>query len=276
MQGRDCLISDILKYIFILKQWYSSERQDHELLNCEAMANLKHELDTRFEPFIQNEFLMLATFLDPNSKLKYWYNTRSEPHFSLEYIKNKLLVEYEALKKLEDNTDEVTTDGQNEEMIADNVGHQEDALLVGGATPNRDEEFYGFPNISVNDYGSQQFPQITIPMENNEHTRTNKELVNREVSEYMSQATTQEIHPILYWGKYKDRYPYLSTVARKFIGGPPSSADSERLFSIGARIVTPARNRLLPETIGKLMRTQHNLMSFKNIFLHRDPPAPAK
>ena len=44
----------------------------------------------------------------------------------------------------------------------------------------------------------------------------------------------------------------------KFLSSPPSSVDSERLFSAAARVYTENRNRLDPENAEKLIFIMRN------------------
>jgi hypothetical protein len=47
-----------------------------------------------------------------------------------------------------------------------------------------------------------------------------------------------------WWKKYEDALPRLSKLAMRFLGIPCSSSKSERVFSIGAMMVTKKRHRL--------------------------------
>ena len=59
------------------------------------------------------------------------------------------------------------------------------------------------------------------------------------------------------------RLPKLSKLAARFLSAPPSSVESERLFSVGGQIYTPRRNRLAAETGKKLMFLNFNLKWLK-------------
>ena len=54
----------------------------------------------------------------------------------------------------------------------------------------------------------------------------------------------------------------LAKLAKRLLSAPPSSVESERLFSIGGNIYTPKRNRLTAEHGERLMFMNFNLRAF--------------
>ena len=83
-------MSDILKYIFILKDYYSqpSEMMPQKVLITTSVQKLKEELDKRFKIYETNMSLILATFLDVNNRLRYY--PRENQLYSLENITKEL------------------------------------------------------------------------------------------------------------------------------------------------------------------------------------------
>jgi len=65
--------------------------------------------------------------------------------------------------------------------------------------------------------------------------------------------------PLDFWKNNGTKYPYLSKLAKRFLGAPPSSAPSERLFSVAGRIYTERRNRLDGKRAEGLMFLKCNL-----------------
>ena len=63
----------------------------------------------------------------------------------------------------------------------------------------------------------------------------------------------EHTHPLTYWKEKKPLWPCLADVACKYLCIPPSSAASERLFSSAADVVSPERNRILPEKAEMLL-----------------------
>ena len=55
------------------------------------------------------------------------------------------------------------------------------------------------------------------------------------------------------WWKNKVNFPCLTEMAIKFLSCPPSSVESECLFSIGGNIITNLRSSLKADTSEKLI-----------------------
>lgn len=70
--------------------------------------------------------------------------------------------------------------------------------------------------------------------------------LRKEISQEMSYYVKSEFvnphrDPLLWWREKKNKYPRLSTMARRYLAIPCTSAESERLFSTGGDIVTNKR-----------------------------------
>ena len=64
---------------------------------------------------------------------------------------------------------------------------------------------------------------------------------------------------LLWWKENALSYPNLVKVAIKYLGTPPSSVYSERLFSSAGIVFEERHNKLLPEKGEHLLFTQKNL-----------------
>uniref|UniRef100_A0A803TK93 BED-type domain-containing protein n=1 Tax=Anolis carolinensis TaxID=28377 RepID=A0A803TK93_ANOCA len=65
--------------------------------------------------------------------------------------------------------------------------------------------------------------------------------------------------PLAYWASRDHMWPDLSHVARQFLSCPPTSVQSERVFSLAGDVVTPHRSLLDPQTVEKLVFLEANL-----------------
>uniref|UniRef100_A0A803TXD9 HAT C-terminal dimerisation domain-containing protein n=1 Tax=Anolis carolinensis TaxID=28377 RepID=A0A803TXD9_ANOCA len=65
--------------------------------------------------------------------------------------------------------------------------------------------------------------------------------------------------PLAYWASREHMWPDLSHVARQFLSCPPTSVQSERVFSLAGDVVTPHRSLLDPQTVEKLVFLKANL-----------------
>jgi hypothetical protein len=62
-----------------------------------------------------------------------------------------------------------------------------------------------------------------------------------------------KIDILKFWVSKQYQYPILATIARDHLAIPATSAESERVFSVGGDIVTTKRNRLAPSTVRYLI-----------------------
>ena len=62
-----------------------------------------------------------------------------------------------------------------------------------------------------------------------------------------------------WWKDNMEQFPKLSILARKYLSCPPSSAESERTFSVGGQICSKTRNCLSEENCEMLMFLGCNL-----------------
>ncbi|XP_062838596.1 zinc finger BED domain-containing protein 4-like [Anolis carolinensis] len=65
--------------------------------------------------------------------------------------------------------------------------------------------------------------------------------------------------PLAYWASRDHMWPDLSHVARQFLSCPPTSVQSERVFSLAGDVVTPHRSLLDPQKVEKLVFLKANL-----------------
>ena len=115
------------------------------------------------------------------------------------------------------------------------------------------------------DFFNKLFP-ATQPITNNEPQTSIKDKVDREIFTYMSYLQDKTVSPLSWWQIHKGELPHLSHIANKYLSAPPSSVESERLFSIGGQTYTTRRSNLLPETGEKLIKLCFNLKKFNSFY----------
>jgi len=69
----------------------------------------------------------------------------------------------------------------------------------------------------------------------------------------------RDMDPLQWWKDNKTIFPIMAKVARKYLAPPPSSVDSERLFSTAGDIISDCRNRLPPEKAEQLIFLKINM-----------------
>lgn len=65
--------------------------------------------------------------------------------------------------------------------------------------------------------------------------------------------------PWIWWKNNRNRFPNLAPHVLKYLSSPASSVYSERVFSEAGNVYEAKRNRLGPDTAGKLTYLKHNL-----------------
>ena len=81
-----------------------------------------------------------------------------------------------------------------------------------------------------------------------------------DIERYLMEAPAPlSTDPVIWWRDNQTRFQKVSCSARRYLGSPPSSVESERLFSIGGNIYSPKRNRLTAENGETLMFLNFNL-----------------
>ena len=104
-------------------------------------------------------------------------------------------------------------------------------------------------------------PQVSVPQS------SIKEIVDRELTTYLSYVNLDKnVTPLCWWQIHKGELPHLSHIANKYLSSPPSSVESERLFSIGGQTYTSRRSNLSPETGERLIKLCFNLKKFNSFY----------
>jgi len=87
--------------------------------------------------------------------------------------------------------------------------------------------------------------------------------LDSEIDLYLSmEELNKDFSPLQWWKKNIAIFPLLSDLAAKFLSSPPSSIESERLFSIEGNVYSPHRNWLTANTGEILMFLNYNLRIF--------------
>jgi hypothetical protein len=70
--------------------------------------------------------------------------------------------------------------------------------------------------------------------------------------------------PLKWWKEHQSVYPILASLARIYLALQGTSAPSERIFSMAARLISDKRASLNPELAGKLLFVSQNWEWWKN------------
>jgi hypothetical protein len=86
-----------------------------------------------------------------------------------------------------------------------------------------------------------------------------------EIAIYVEEANIPQSHdPLKWWSINSHQFPEMSKAARKYLSGPPTSVDSERVFSESGAVADDQRSSLLPENFQSLVFLRCNLLKYGN------------
>ena len=228
------------------------------------VRNLKENFDHYFARYENNMCLIIATFLDPRHKNRFWDKENNAmnkfhfegPNFESKKILKTLVNEY---KKIQGDTQ------QNHAREDVNDPQPGTSSQSSATTPTISQDIssesgkgYAFDMQSCM---AQWFPvKSQQPFQQASGTTPIIEVINAEVKLYLSlDAAAQDSDPCLWWRSKIDQLPMLSRITRKMLSAPPSSVESERTFSVGANTYSKKRARLRPENGEMLIGLSQNL-----------------
>jgi len=101
------------------------------------------------------------------------------------------------------------------------------------------------------------------PFERQPSDRSKKKtaVYNAELAKYLVlPLLPRNEDPLIWWKTHALEYPNLKSLVIKYLSAPPSSVNSERLFSAGKLVYTDNRNRLSPQNAEMLLFIMKNLL----------------
>lgn len=237
-----------------------------------TLAALLRSLDSRLLKYEDNNTLIAATILDPRYKNSLFKNSEEESKSNLQNVQQFLVNTVKARQV------DVTT---HEENISSSTCSDIDPEVesLGLATTAEADAECQRQSMRILDFDSCLDELLTSEPEESNVEQEDKgkkrmqrqnsslsrltEKMSNELQKYCAQPLeSRNSDPLQWWRDNRVLYPELAPLAGKMLCSPPSSIESERLFSIGGNVYTPHRNRLTPETGEKLMLLNYNLRIF--------------
>ena len=251
----------------------------------QTLTAMKASCMQRYRPYLENVYCYLATFLDPRFKLTTFIggiigafirqHTKENiieqlTNAHLKYTEEKAEHDVEVQNLLEtQNAMDGNAPIRQEPTDESESEGQSPVTTPATETRNAPEDLLaeGFSNISLRRRLFRNNPNTLIVesdvLESNALTRYN---ITNEVNMYLRQPPLEETqNPFDWWQLHKDKYPFLSVLAAKYLSSPATSVDSERLFSVGGHIVNDYRTKLTAENTELLMFLAVNLPRIKDI-----------
>ncbi|CAL4071540.1 unnamed protein product, partial [Meganyctiphanes norvegica] len=224
---------------------------------------LSKSLDTRLEIYLQNPNCILGTFFDPRYKYEAFKNesngsARSPESIELLVIEKYIKYEDEMRNRQPGGIAGDGPEGENDSAI--NVRSQSEEADFGGFTDTRfDFDSWAHAQLFSRDHTSQSGSSTAATSSQQPNTLTRLAIQNELAKYKICDNLDREGDPFTWWKEHKALFPLLSVLAEKYLSCPPSSVESERLFSEAGLVYSPHRSRLRADTGEKLIFLNFNL-----------------
>lgn len=213
----------------------------------QAVTSLKNELTTKFSSLGENHIYIIATYLDPRYKHKFFTPVTEEK------IRGDILL----LVNTENDVlcaPKANSEGAKRMRMTDST---EKGMEQRGPGTS------GFAkNSCLNDLAmmldSSSEDEIEMPENGSTEAALKKELNSYRAKKRINVSE----NPLKWWSVHREEFKILSSIARRFLSTPPGSVPSEQLFSSAGLIYEPLRNRLESEKAAILLFIKYNAPIF--------------
>ena len=239
-----CICSSILPELKIV-EWFINDSQTDPLFEGLKTVRkaLKDNMKSYFKDYYKDINLILAMFLDPRYKLQCFKNEPQDSHMHIRSI----------IEQLINSCEEYENSNENNNL---NVVPEDHHDLEGLEVHECSAYSLGYKHF---------FSTQCDPVQASASVLSVRQALELEVNSYLNTmplVRPRQENPLEWWRINHQSFPRLAVLAKKYLSCPPSSVESERLFSLGGNIFTSRRNRLTPEHGEKLMFLNFNLRLF--------------
>ena len=267
MSYRYANAGEIIPFVKILKDYVTDEVTKLKLTGLHTtLLSLNDSFNRRFSKYLNNQNCILATYLDPRHKSVFDDEIEGSIRY-LEDVELALISNYLEHKKKQDERDN-TVIAENTTGTTNTEPHT-DTQEPMNSTEN---DFDGFKSKKIDIIAWRHAKlfskkaKSTQPEPSVDTVSLRRLQIQAEISSYKKISPIElESNPFDWWKKHMAIFPCLSEMAQKYLSCPPSSVESERLFSIGGNIITTKRRRLGADNSEKLMFLNYNLRLFPEL-----------
>ena len=193
-------------------------------------------MNSRFTEVLHSRLFVIVTFLDPRFKI-----TCQDSTINLELIK---------LYLLENHSQHVESQPASSSGSAEIPSHPPSS----SSRNNKRSSLLHYMNKL------KKTPNDDSRRNSLAYSSSDEQRLKKEIEIYANLDTLgYEDSPDEWWCKNTVNFPLLHVLARSYLAIPPSSVESERIFSTSADIYCQKRNRLLPENADMLLFIKKNL-----------------
>jgi len=245
LSSSHALISSVIPIIQMLeKKVDDCLKRSHDFDPIrQAVTTLKSELSTKFSNLVENNLYVIATYLDPRYKHKFFTPATEEK------IKEDILM-------MRNTEDDVSGSLNSEEVKRMRMidSSEKDKEQLGPGTSGLIRKSCLTNDLAMMLDSSSEDESRETPENGSAEAVLKKELLSYRIKKRIK----VDENPLKWWGVHREELKLLSPIARRFLSTPPASVPSEQLFSSAGLIYEPLRNRLDPEKAAILLFIKYN------------------
>jgi len=240
LSSYDACLSAVIPAVLGLKLTLESDNRDVGVKTMKA--GLIAAIDERFDPVIKQETATTATALDPRFKLVFFKSDTVRTTVRSTVLNKALMLPQQSLAC------------QSESAVAAPPPSCADLTSMSSTASNQTHEYSsGSGDVWT---ALAHLAGGAVPSESGDLAVT----VSAEVATYFSQSLLPiNQNPLTWWQVNKHCLPTLAQLALVYLSPPPSSVQSERIFSLAGEVYDDHRSRLMAENAERLVFLKFNL-----------------
>ena len=274
MSDRYANASIIIPEILLVKMSLSDKDTRAYLKNLgKTLTKLNEEMADRYQVYLDNPNLMMATFMDPRYKHWLFKDEPADSNMSLSTVEKHVTEsyfkhehekkQYDEMKKKQEEEEKAkavtpppTNSSQTEtsesststDIVMDDVSGENTKPGPSGSKSKTKSMPMGLQSIFARST-ARLFAAVKEEEEDSKaispDEKDKRVMLAHEIQKY-KEITRLEMNkdPFDWWKCNAVMFPLLSFLAARMLSSPPSSVESERTFSIGGNVVTKDRTRL--------------------------------
>ena len=244
-----------------LLNYIMKEKDDDPPLIKQVKKAVVEDLSTRYQDICTRKALTVATLLDPHFKstpflsdkdrLDAYHELTVQAVFSLNACKLKETPDPQVPHTTAEPEPPALPSFPDDDEI-DDLPVPSPATKMRQETEKSDAGKPIHPSAMSCLFGDTY--QISV-----QEPKSHQDICEAEISQYKKEPPINASeNPLTWWSHHSDRYPSLSTMAKKYLCIPATSVPAERVFSTAGDAVTAQRSQLKSEHVDRLIFLKKN------------------